>query len=101
MYLIVCYRTWNQQTTRMCVMQHTSQCSDSMKSLLSDVVDMSTRLVLASGACDDLSICFVQEAYHNVNQFSVAISTFTKDLDVTKLCMSVLSFFFQYYCNRT
>ena len=80
-------RNWNQQSTRTCVMRHSSQCDDKIQSLLGDVVYMLTRMVLASGACDDLSVCFLQEAYYNINQFSIAISTYTKDNVVTKLCM--------------
>lgn len=67
--------------------QHTSQCDADIQSLVDDVSDMSTRLILASGACDSLSTCFMQEAYYHINQFSVAVSTYTIDKDVNKLCV--------------
>ncbi|XP_070211137.1 uncharacterized protein [Littorina saxatilis] len=81
---------WNQQSTRSCVTQHTSQCDADIQSLVDDVSDMSTRLILASGACDSLSTCFMQEAYYHINQFSVAVSTYTIDKDVNKLCVKKL-----------
>ncbi|KAK7499321.1 hypothetical protein BaRGS_00009296 [Batillaria attramentaria] len=82
---------WNQQTTSSCAIQRVvGSCEDPVQQLMNGAVDLSTRLVIASGVCDALRICFMREAYYNINQFSVAVAIYTIDGDSSTLCLKRL-----------
>lgn len=84
--LFLC-RRWKEQYVRIAVNKYMARCDRSINDLFGDIIELSSRHVAASEMCETTSTCIVAEAFYFINQFSVAVTTYSIDNNTVTLCL--------------
>ncbi|XP_025093847.1 uncharacterized protein LOC112563758 isoform X2 [Pomacea canaliculata] len=80
-------RRWKEQYVRIAVNKYMARCDRSINDLFGDIIELSSRHVAASEMCETTSTCIVAEAFYFINQFSVAVTSYSIDNNTVTLCL--------------